>query len=123
MKILYCKHCQKIIEVLNSSACDTFCCNEAMAELIPNTVDAAVEKHIPVVEQNVDEVMIIVGSVEHPMDENHYIMWIYVVTNKGRYRFDLNPGDKPVANMKLQANENIIETYAYCNLHGLWVNK
>lgn len=120
VKFLKCMECGKIVEVLEDSSVDTICCKTPMLEIIANTVDAAIEKHIPVFEQNGNNVKVSVGSILHPMEENHYIKWIYVVTNKNNYCFSLKPGDIPVINFILNDNENIIDIYAYCNLHSLW---
>ena len=120
VKFLKCMQCGKVVEVLEDTNVDTICCGASMVELIPNTVDAASEKHIPLVEQNVNAIKVSVGSILHPMEENHYIKWIYVVTNIRNIRFDLKPGDIPTISFKLNDNEEIMETYAYCNLHGLW---
>jgi len=90
-----------------------------MQEIIPNTVDAASEKHLPVISVVGNTVSIQVGSVEHPMTEQHYIQWIYIETKQGGQRKCLQPGDKPQAVFALD-NDQIISAYAYCNLHGLW---
>ena len=95
------------------------CCGEKMAEIIPGVVEASHEKHIPVVEIDGSRICISVGSVEHPMVEEHSILWIYLKTDRGAYRKHLNPGDKPVACFNLY-DEKPIAAYAYCNLHGLW---
>jgi superoxide reductase len=89
-----------------------------MKALKENTVDAAKEKHIPVVEKVEGGVTVTVGSVEHPMTEEHYIMWIEVITDTKTYRKDLKPGDKPVAFFEI--DEDIRTVREYCNLHGLW---
>lgn len=87
-------------------------------EIIPNTVDAAKEKHVPVIEQNGDHVTIKVGSAEHPMLPAHYIEWIILETATGYQRKDLTPNDKPEADFAV--TEPILAAYEYCNLHGLW---
>ncbi len=87
-------------------------------ELIPNTTDAAGEKHVPVIEQNGDTVTVCVGSVEHPMLEAHFIQWIVLETEKGYQKAVLAPGEKPCAAFKTDAK--VIAAYEYCNLHGLW---
>ena len=97
------------------------CCNEKMVELVPGSVDAAHEKHIPVVDINENKVTVCIGSVEHPMQVEHYIEWIILETTKGVYRKNLNPGEKPEATFVLEEGEKIVSTYEYCNLHGLWV--
>ena len=87
-------------------------------ELIPNTTDAAGEKHVPVIEQNGDTVTVRVGSVEHPMLEAHFIQWIVLETEGGYQKAVLSPDKKPCAVFK--TDEKVIAAYEYCNLHGLW---
>ncbi|MBL7160573.1 MAG: desulfoferrodoxin, partial [Candidatus Aenigmarchaeota archaeon] len=84
-----------------------------------NTVDASQEKHVPVVERTETGVRVKVGSVEHPMEEKHYIEWIEVIADNKTYRKFLNPGEKPEVEFEVKA-ENITAR-EYCNLHGLWV--
>lgn len=90
-------------------------------EIIPNTTDGAYEKHVPVIEQEGDHVTVTIGSVAHPMLEEHYIEWIILETATGYQRHDLKPGDAPVANFTV--TEPVIVAYEYCNLHGLWAAK
>ena len=87
-------------------------------EIIPNTVDAAYEKHVPVIEHHGDSVLVKVGSVVHPMLDVHYIEWIVLETATGYQKKDLAPGDKPEASFAV--TEPVIAAYEYCNLHGLW---
>ncbi len=87
-------------------------------ELIPNTVEAAFEKHIPVIEHNSDSVIVRVGSVAHPMLEAHYITLIVLETATGYQWKDLKPGDVPEASFAV--TEPVIAAFEYCNLHGLW---
>ena len=96
------------------------CCAQPMNELVANTVDAAYEKHVPVIEKKENLIFVKIGSVPHPMNTEHYIQWIYLKTDKGIQRKDLNPGDKPEATFEIEKGENIISTYEYCNLHSLW---
>lgn len=97
-----------------------FCCGEIMQELIPNVEDASQEKHVPVVSISGEKVKVEVGSVLHPMMQEHYITNIVIGTNLGYYMRHLNPNDRPEATYDLQPNENVIAVYEYCNLHGLW---
>ncbi len=120
MKIFKCLKCGKIIVILKNSACGTFCCGEEMVELKANEVDAAVEKHVPVVEVDGSSVTVKVGEVEHPMLEEHYIEWILLETNRGYNLVNLKPGDKPEVKFSLVDDEKVESAYAYCNLHGLW---
>jgi superoxide reductase len=121
MKFYYCKHCKNIITFVKEVNPNIVCCNEKMVELVPGSVDAAHEKHIPVVDINENKVTVCIGSVEHPMQVEHYIEWIILETTKGVYRKNLNPGEKPEATFVLKEGEKVVSTYEYCNLHGLWV--
>ena len=121
MKFYYCKHCKNIITFVKEVNPYIVCCNEKMVELVPGSVDAAHEKHIPVVDINENKVTVCIGSVEHPMQVEHYIEWIILETTKGVYRKNLNPGEKPEATFVLEEGEKVVSTYEYCNLHGLWV--
>ena len=91
-----------------------------MSEIIPGTTEAAVEKHIPVYEVKDGSVSIVVGSVEHPMLEEHYIEWIVLQTKEGNQRKALSPGMPPKACFALTPGDEVIAAYAYCNLHSLW---
>jgi superoxide reductase len=97
------------------------CCGQEMELLVANTVDASKEKHVPVVTKEGGKVTVKVGSVEHPMVEEHYIQWIYLCTKNGGQRKSLKPGEKPEATFYVGEDEDVCEVYEYCNLHGLWV--
>lgn len=114
-----CKACGNIIEKIYDSGVPVVCCGEEMEELVANTVDASKEKHVPSVSIVGNIVRVDVGDVLHPMEEKHYIMWIYLHTKKGAQRKDLSPGDEPKALFALDDDE-VIAVYEYCNLHGLW---
>lgn len=120
VKFYICKHCGNIVEMVNDSSVVPVCCGEAMHELVANTTDAAQEKHVPVVTVNGNEVKVAVGSVEHPMEDVHFIEFIQLETSKGIHRHILNPGEKPEAVFALSAGEKAIAAYEYCNKHGLW---
>lgn len=113
-----CDHCGVIVEVLHGGGGALICCGENMRLLKENETDAATEKHVPVVEITPDGVKVSVGSVPHPMLEEHYIEWIEIIADGNIYRQNLNPGDKPEAFFKVNAKE--IVAREYCNLHGLW---
>ena len=113
------KKCGTIAIVVNDGGGVLSCCGEEMEVLKPNTVDAAAEKHVPVIAIDGDVVTVTVGEVEHPMVEDHWIEWIYLVTKQGVQAKCLNPGDAPCAKFIL-ADDEIIAAYAYCNKHGLW---
>ena len=120
MKFFRCPICGKIIAIVNESAAPTVCCGKPMEELVPNTQDGAVEKHIPVFEVKDNIVHVQVGSVEHPMLDAHFIQWIALQTNLGNQRKELKPGQKPVADFALLPGEKVEAVLEYCNLHGLY---
>jgi superoxide reductase len=118
-KFYICPHCGNIVGMIVDSGAVPVCCGEPMKELKANSTDAAQEKHVPVVTINGDAVKVEVGSVAHPMTDEHYIQWIYIQTEKGGQRKALKPGDAPVAEFVLKGDK-VTAAYAYCNLHGLW---
>lgn len=117
-QIYKCEVCGNIIEVVHPSGGTLVCCNQPMKLMEENTTEAALEKHIPVIEKVDGGVVVKIGSVEHPMIETHYIEWIEVVTANKVYRKYLKPGEKPEAYFKLK--EEVLFAREYCNLHGLW---
>ena len=120
MKFYKCKHCGKIIAIVQETAVPTICCGEPMTLLVAGSVDASVEKHVPVVSRNGNTVTVTVGSAEHPMTAEHYIQWISLQTKHGNQRKALKPTDKPTVTFALLDGDEIEAVYAYCNLHGLW---
>ncbi len=120
MKFYVCSHCGNIVAYVKSSGVPVVCCGEKMQELVPNTKEAAVEKHVPVITVDGQKVTVTVGSVEHPMAEEHYIEWIALTTRQGNQRKELNPGSKPQAEFMICEDDEAVAAYAYCNLHGLW---
>ncbi len=121
MKFYKCAHCGNIIAYIHDSGVRVSCCGEEMKELLPNTTDAAGEKHVPVYEVKDGVVSVKVGSVEHPMTEAHLIEWILLRTDKGNQRKTLAPGAAPAAEFALLPGEQVEAVFAYCNLHGLWM--
>lgn len=119
-KFYICKHCGNIISFVYSSGVPVVCCGEEMTEIIPNTVDASSEKHVPVIKVDGSRVTVDIGSAPHPMVPEHYITWVYIQTLKGGQRKLLSPGDKPTAEFLLTDDDRLIAAYEYCNLHGLW---
>ena len=119
MKFYVCEHCGNKITFVESKGVPVMCCGQKMTELVPNTVDAAQEKHVPVVEQDGDKVVVKVGSVEHPMVEEHLIQWVAVETEKGSQIKYLKAGEAPNLSFSL-GDDKAVAVYAYCNLHGLW---
>jgi len=119
-KFFICKHCGNLVAVIHASGVPMVCCGDPMTELVPNTTDAAKEKHVPVVAVKDGKVLVNVGSVDHPMVPEHYIQWIYLLTENGSQRRTLHPGEKPHAVFALAEGEKPVAVYEYCNLHGLW---
>jgi len=115
-----CAHCGNIIAKVHDSGVAVVCCGEAMTEIIPSTTDASVEKHVPVYTIDGNKVHVSVGSIEHPMTEEHYIEWISLQTTSGNQRKLLKPGMKPEVCFALCEGDEIEAVYAYCNLHSLW---
>ena len=120
MNLLRCEGCGKIVAVVKGSACPTKCCGEPMVEMVPNTTDGAHEKHVPVIKVEGNLVTVTVGSVEHPMLEEHSIEWIMLETKEGRQRKTLKPGMKPQAVCAITEGDEVVAAYEYCNLHGFW---
>ena len=120
LKFYYCKHCGKVIAIVKNTPVPTICCGEAMAELVPGVTDAATEKHVPVIQIDGSVVTVSVGQVAHPMQEEHYIEWILLQTDKGIQKKWLKPGDDPKARFILDEGEKVVAAYEYCNLHKLW---
>lgn len=113
-----CEACGNIVEVLHTGDGDLVCCGQPMKFFAPNTVDAAKEKHVPVIEKTATGVKVKVGSVPHPMEEKHYIEFIEIMADGKVYRQDLAPGQKPEAEFCVKADS--IVAREYCNIHGLW---
>ena len=122
-KFLICEHCGNIVAAVKESGVPVVCCGEKMKVIIPGSVEASREKHIPefVVEGN--KVIVTIGSVEHPMVPEHYIEWVSIQTKQGNQRKQLTPGSAPKVCFSLCEGDTVEAVYAYCNLHGLWVAK
>lgn len=118
-KFYICEHCGNIVEMVHDAGVKPVCCGQKMNELVPNTVEASGEKHIPAVTVREGIVEVNVGSVNHPMVEEHFIEWVELITDKGIQRKYLNAGDAPNTIFQL-GDDKAVAVYAYCNLHGLW---
>ena len=121
-KFYVCPHCGNIVEMVNDSGVKPVCCGKPMNELVPNTVEASGEKHKPEVKVENGLVNVNVGSINHPMEDVHWIEWVQLNTDKGSYRKVLNPGEAPNVSFVL-GDEKPLGVYAYCNLHGLWLTE
>lgn len=119
-KFYACEKCSTVIEEICGNKQEYSCCGIELKELVPNTSDGAQEKHLPVVEQNGRSVTVKVGSVFHPMSEEHSIEWIYLETEKGCQRVHLCADGEPEAAFELAEGDSPVAAYAYCNLHGFW---
>ena len=117
-EVYKCKICGNIVEIVHAGDGVLVCCGQPMILQIENTVDAAKEKHVPVVEKVKGGVLVKVGAAEHPMLEAHYIEWIEVQTANKIYRKYLSPGETPEA--KFLVEEEVLSAREYCNIHGLW---
>lgn len=117
-EIYKCEICGNIVEVVHPAGGTLVCCGKPMNLREENVVEAAVEKHIPVVNKIEGGVHVVVGAVEHPMQDAHYIEWIEVVTTNNVYRKNLKPSEKPEATFYFE--EEVVSVREYCNLHGLW---
>lgn len=120
-EVYRCAICGNIVEIMHMAGGTLTCCGQPMELLSENTVDAAKEKHVPVVEAIEDGYKVKVGSVEHPMQDNHYIEWIELVEENKIQRVHLKPGDKPEAVFYTDCKN--VYAREYCNLHGHWSSK
>ena len=123
MKFYICKHCGNIVAYVTDKNVPVSCCGEKMEEIVPGTVDASKEKHIPVISVDGNKVHVTVGSVEHPMTPEHFIEWVAIQTEQGNQRKMLKAGDAPKLKFALVDGDKLKAVYAYCNLHGLWMAK
>ncbi|MBQ3552800.1 MAG: desulfoferrodoxin [Clostridia bacterium] len=114
-----CEHCGNIIGMIHDAGVPVMCCGQKMKQLEPGTVEASVEKHIPVAKVDGNTVEVKIGSVAHPMTEEHSITWVYLQTDRGGQRKCMTPGTEPSVTFAL-TDEKPVAVYAYCNLHGLW---
>jgi len=118
-RFFVCNHCGNMVGLINDKGIPLMCCGENMTELVPNTVEASVEKHLPAVTLSGDSISVKMGSAPHPMTDEHYISFVYVETEHGGQRKCLMPGGNPEAVFSF-ADDKPTAVYAYCNIHGLW---
>lgn len=117
-EVYKCNTCGNIVMVLHGGDGELVCCGENMVLMTANTVDAAKEKHVPVIEKISGGFKVKVGSDPHPMEEKHYIEWIELIADSKNYFQFLNPGETPEATFMIDATE--VSAREYCNIHGLW---
>lgn len=118
-KFYRCPICGNVIEMTEPSGVIPVCCGRSMLPLVPGSVDASAEKHVPVCSLNGNRFVVRVGSELHPSEPGHYISWVVLATSRGEQMVRLGPGKDPVAEFSL-SGEKPLEVYAYCNIHGLW---
>ena len=118
LQVYKCESCGAMVQMLHASGCEPACCGAPMKLMAENSVDAAKEKHVPVIEISDGVVKVTVGSVLHPMEEKHYIEWIEVIAGDKAYRQFLKPGEAPEAVFCIDAWPVVAREH--CNLHGLW---
>lgn len=120
MKFYQCTICGQIAAIVKETGVPLVCCGQEMNELIPGSVDASVEKHVPVIEIDGDKIFVTVGSTPHPMTKEHHIEWVSLQSRFGNQRKALKPGMEPKVCFRVCEGDEILAVYAYCNLHGLW---
>ncbi|MBR2387275.1 MAG: (2Fe-2S)-binding protein [Clostridia bacterium] len=118
-KFYICEHCGNLIGMISDAGVPMMCCGQKMTKLEPGVIEASEEKHLPVVSVEGNKVTVSIGSVAHPMTEEHSILWVYLETTEGGQRKCLKPDSEPTVTFAL-ADEKPLSVYAYCNLHGLW---
>ena len=122
-KFLKCEKCGNIVAVVKESKVPVMCCGQKMEQMIPGTVEASREKHIPEYQVKDNKVIVNIGSIAHPMVEEHFIEWVSIQTKYGNQRKQLLPNQEPKVCFSLCEGDEVEAVYAYCNLHGLWVNQ
>ena len=123
LKFYRCKHCGNLIAMVNDAKVNPICCGEKMELLVPGSVEASVEKHIPEYKVKDGILEVVVGSIAHPMLDNHYIEWVAYESEEGFAIKYLKPGMEPKVEFALKEGETVLRVYSYCNLHGLWVKE
>ena len=119
MKFFICKRCGNMVGLIKNGGVPMVCCGEKMTELVPNTVEASTEKHLPLVSVSGNSISVQVGSAPHPMEDGHHISFVYVETEAGGQRKGLKIGGQPKATFAF-TDDKPVAVYAYCNLHGMW---
>ena len=118
MQVYKCELCGNIVEVLHGGKGELVCCGQPMKLMQEQTADSSVEKHVPVVEKTADGIKVTVGSVPHPMEDDHHIEWVQVIAGGNAYRIFLKPGGAPEGVFKTDIGD--VQAREYCNKHGLW---
>jgi len=119
IQFFICEHCGNLLGLIEDRGAPVVCCGDPMTALVPNTVEASGEKHLPVAAVSGNTVEVQVGSTLHPMEEAHHLTFVYLETERGGQRKCLNVGEEPKLTFVV-ADDKPVSVYAYCNLHGLW---
>ena len=122
VKFFVCRHCGNMIEMIENHNTSVKCCGTTMERLHPNSTEASHEKHVPVLHCLNGMLTVCIGAQAHPMVPEHYIQWIYVQTENGGMRHNLQPDENPKTSFCL-CNDPVVAVYAYCNIHGLWMSQ
>ena len=120
MRFYQCAVCGQVVLIVEETGVPLICCGEEMKEIVPGSVDASLEKHVPVIETNGDTVTVKIGSAPHPMAKEHYIDWVMLQTKDGVQYKALSPEQDANVCFRLCGDDAALDAYAYCNLHGLW---
>ena len=118
-RFFVCSHCGNMVGLIQDKGVPLSCCGDDMEELVPNTVEASTEKHLPEVKETGGKVAVNIGSVAHPMEDGHHITFVYMETQRGGQRKCLKPGEEPKLSFSC-VDDKPVALFAYCNLHGLW---
>lgn len=121
LKLYRCRICGNLVAMVEDMGPVPMCCNTEMRPVNANTVDAATEKHVPVIHKDGNRITVSVGEFNHPMGADHYIKWVILLTDSGGYYKALYPGMEPAVEFTPEPSEKVTAAYAYCNLHGLWM--
>ena len=116
----YCPICGNLIEKIEDHQIPLMCCGQKLESLIPNSTDAAVEKHLPVIRLTETELVVDVAEVTHPSIASHWIPWVVIQTPTQVIRQSFEPGETPTVTLPRPEAGTLVRVYAYCNLHGLW---
>ncbi len=122
-KFYRCQHCGNVVDMVRDCGASVYCCGEKMQEIVPDTVEASGEKHIPVYHQEGNAVTVWVGAAAHPMTPEHHIAWICLETKEGIQYKLLDPEEAPQASFALSPGDDVEAVYAFCNQHSLWKNQ
>lgn len=118
-RFFYCETCGNLVSVIDYSGMPMSCCGQEMSEVRSNTAEAYGEKHLPEVSVYGNTLKAKIGATPHPMEDKHYIEWVFLQTDRGCQRYNMHPGEQPIAVFKING-EQPVAVYAYCNIHGLW---